>query len=189
MRLIVGLGNPGIKYAATKHNLGFRAVDLLAERMGIRLTQSRNQSLYAIGRWQDEQYLLVKPLTYMNLSGRAVRSWIGFYRLPLDRMLVIYDDVALDLGRVRLREEGSSGGHRGTESLIKSLGSQAFPRLRLGIGPQPPGIDSADFVLQNFQPQEKDTVERVLAVVPEIVMCWSHEGLTQAMNRYNAPSL
>lgn len=186
MRLVVGLGNPGPKYAGTRHNFGFRALDHVAAVMGVKIRQSKYNSLYTQTRYQGNPFLLVKPLTFMNLSGSAVRSWVEFYHLNLSDILVIYDDIALDLGRIRLRDSGSAGGHNGIKSLIQHLGSDAFPRLKLGIGPQPEGMDSADYVLHTFRPSEWDTADLVIRHTPDIVVCWSHEGLTQAMNRFNS---
>ena len=192
MKLIIGLGNPGIKYAATRHNFGFRAMDALASAWQVAFTKNRYQSLYAEVNVHNQRFVLVKPQTFMNLSGRSARPWRDFYHIDLQDILVIYDDISLDIGRVRVREGGSAGGHNGMKSLIEHFGSDAFPRLRLGVGPQPPRMDSADYVLQSFRPSEWDAAEDVISIVPDIVVCWSHEGLTQAMNRYNgweAPSL
>jgi len=185
MRLIVGLGNPGQEYQNTRHNLGFLALDELAAKLACPLRQKRFNSLYGLVSCQGERFLLVKPQTYMNRSGSAVRAWLNYYQLSPGDVLAVYDEIALDLGRLRLRQGGSAAGHRGVQSLIGELAGDGFGRLRLGIGPQPAGMDSADYVLQAFRPEERPLVGRVVAVVPEIVMCWSHEGLTQAMNRYN----
>jgi PTH1 family peptidyl-tRNA hydrolase len=121
----------------------------------------------------------------MNLSGGVLRSWVSFYRLNLNDLLVIYDDISLDLGRIRLREAGSSGGHKGMLSIIQQMSSELVPRLRLGVGPRPPHEDLADYVLHPFSRSEQETVKNVISLVPEIVMCWTHEGLTTGMNRYN----
>jgi len=154
--------------------------------MGAEIRRSQYSSLYTVETYRGERFLLVKPLTYMNRSGGTIRSWLNFHKIPMENLLVIYDEIDMDLGRIRLRESGSAGGHNGIKSIISSLGDESFSRLRLGIGPQPEQMDSADYVLQTFHSRERDIVDRVLAVVPDIVMCWSHEGMTQAMNRYNS---
>ncbi|MCL2547806.1 MAG: aminoacyl-tRNA hydrolase [Symbiobacteriaceae bacterium] len=189
MRLIVGLGNPGSKYAMTRHNFGFRALDRLAEQWSTGIRQTRFNSLYASLNYEGEQYLLVKPLSFMNNSGIVVQSWIRYNRVALSDLLVIYDDLDIDLGRIRLRDGGSAGGHRGMISIISSLDSDKFPRFRLGIGPRPEEIDAAEYVIRMFHPQESKIVDQVIKAVPDIVVCWSHEGLTQAMSRYNAWSV
>jgi len=153
--------------------------------MGTTVRLRKHNSLYCQVDFQGERFLLVKPLTFMNRSGHAVRPWLANQRIALENTLVIYDDLTLPLGRLRMRPSGSAGGHNGMKSLIASLNSDTFPRLRLGIGPRPEEIDAADFVLQKWLRNELPTVEQVLAVVPEIVMCWLHEGLTQAIDRYN----
>jgi len=174
-----------MRYAATRHNLGFRGVEQLALFLGTELKSSKFNGLYGRVWHREEEYLLLKPLTYMNRSGEAVQAFAAYFRIPLDNMLVIYDEISLDLGRVRIRPAGRGAGHRGAESVISSLGSSEFARLRLGIGPQPPGQDSASYVLESFKPTEREIVEEVIAVIPDIVMCWSHEGMTKAMSRYN----
>ena len=185
MRLIVGLGNPGPKYAGTRHNFGFAAVDQVARSLHTELKQHKYNSLYSLTSIKGEQVMLVKPLTFMNRSGEAVRHWCDFYRLDPDQVLVIYDDMDVDLGRIRIRPSGSAGSHNGMKSLIQHLGSQEFGRVRLGIGPQPVAMDAADFVLQKFKPMEWERVKQVTELLPDIVVCWSHEGLTEAMNRFN----
>lgn len=178
LRLVVGLGNPGPKYARTRHNAGFRLLDSLGE-----------------GPWRDfqglgrvarrEALLLAQPLTYMNESGRFVESLARFHKLRPDELLVCFDDVALPLGRLRLRPAGSSGGQKGMQSIIECLGTSEIPRLRLGVGPQPPGVDSTDFVLGRFTREEEAALEEVLARGREAVLMAASLGLEPAMNRCN----
>lgn len=179
LRLIVGLGNPGPKYARTRHNVGFRLLDSLAE------TPWRDfQGLGRVAR--REVLLLAQPLTYMNESGRFVSALARFHKVRPEELLVCFDDVALSLGRLRLRPGGSSGGQKGMRSIIEGLGTSEIPRLRLGIGPQPPGMDATDFVLSRFTEKEETALDEVLARGRDAVLLAASEGLELAMNRCNA---
>lgn len=184
MKLVVGLGNPGGKYEATRHNIGFRVVDELARRHGIDLNRSRFSSLFGSGTIGSEQVVLLKPGTFMNLSGRAVREAATFYKLVPADLLVISDDMALPLGRLRLRKGGSAGGHNGLASIIRELGSDAFPRLRIGIE-QVAGERMVGHVLSPFSRQEEEVVGPAVARTADAVECWLAEGMDAAMNRYN----
>jgi len=185
MLVLVGLGNPGIKYAPTRHNFGFKAVERVASAYKITMTGQKFSSIYGEGIVHGEKVLFLKPLTFMNDSGRAVGAWMKFYQVPLSNLLVFYDDIDLPVGRIRIRPQGSAGGHNGIKSMIAHLQSEEFARIRLGVGPQPVGMDSAEHVLKTFKPQEWEVVERVLAEMPDVAETWIREGTMAAMNRYN----
>jgi len=187
MKLIAGLGNPGAEYARTRHNVGFRVVELLAERWRIPINRYLLRTLYGRGRLGPEEVILAKPLTYMNRSGDAVAALLWHFGLGPADLLVVYDDVALPLGRLRLRGRGSAGGHRGMASIIERLGSEDFPRLRLGVGTPPPGVALPDYVLSPFPPAEEAEVEGLLARAGQAVEFFVTLGLEAAMNRINAP--
>jgi len=186
MWLIVGLGNPGERYARTRHNIGFRSVETLAERHGFTFRQQRANSQLAEGIIHGQRVVLVKPQTYMNLSGQAVSALRNWYKIdPARELLVIYDDLDLPFARVRIRERGSAGTHNGMRSIVAQLGTTEFPRLRIGIG-QPPGkMDTADYVLSRFTPEEEAVLPDVLARVADAVEVVLRDGLITAMNRYN----
>ena len=185
MLVLVGLGNPGIKYAPTRHNFGFKAVERVASAYKITMTGQKFSAIYGEGVIQGEKVLLLKPLTFMNDSGRAVAAWLNFYQVPLGNLLVFYDDIDLPVGRIRVRPQGSPGGHNGIKSLVAHLHSEEFARIRLGVGPQPVGMDSAEHVLKTFKPQEWEIVERVLTEMPAVTETWIRQGTTATMNRYN----
>mgnify|MGYP003886866835 CR=1 FL=1 len=182
--LIVGLGNPGSRYVANRHNVGFRCVERLAVAHGLSFKR-RKQARVALGTIYERRVILVKPQTFMNESGRAVAPLVHFYRLPLERLLLVYDDLDLPLGTIRLRPAGGSGGHRGVRSVIEHLGSQDFPRLRIGISRPPEGVDPADYVLQDFAADEEPIVDVVLERAVAAIETWIREGIEAAMNRYN----
>jgi PTH1 family peptidyl-tRNA hydrolase len=184
--MLVGLGNPGSKYARSRHNTGFRAIDALCERQRCRCDRLRLKALTGFCELGGEKVLLVKPMTYMNLSGQAVRPLADYYKIPPEHILVIFDDVSLPVGKLRVRPDGSAGGHNGIKSLIAELGSQSFPRIKIGVGEKPhPDYDLADWVLSSFSPQEEKalapTIERALLAAEAVIA----EGTTQAMNRFN----
>jgi PTH1 family peptidyl-tRNA hydrolase len=183
-KLIVGLGNPGRKYTHNRHNVGFQCLDRLAQAHGLSFTQRRAKASLALGKIADVRVVLAKPLTYMNHSGQAVRPLVNFYKLSLEDILVIHDDLDLPLGTTRLRPEGGSGGHKGMRSIIEALGSQAFPRLRVGIG-RPPGNDAVSYVLSDFTADEQITLESVYERVVAAVELFLREGIETAMNAYN----
>jgi PTH1 family peptidyl-tRNA hydrolase len=186
LQLIVGLGNPGPQYANTRHNCGFMVVDRLAERWGIPLALEKQfQGSYGEGFALGGKRRLLKPATYMNRSGEAVRAVLDWYKLDPRSVLVVYDDVDLPLGRLRLRGSGSAGGHNGMKSVIQHLGSEAFPRLRLGVGRPKGNQDMVGHVLGRFEPTEQAVLERVLRAAVEAVECCLQEGLRAAMNRFN----
>ena len=182
--LVVGLGNPGRRYANTRHNAGFLVLDRLAAAEGIAFREKGEALLAEWGRgW------LMKPLTYMNLSGRAVAPFVRRKGIPLERLLVVHDDMDLPLGRIRLKHGGSSGGQKGVASIIEALGEDGFDRLRIGIGRPPAGVDPVDWVLSPFAPDERAVLERVLEAATEAVRVWEKEGLKSAQSRFNGIDL
>ena len=185
--LIVGLGNPGREYRLNRHNIGFRAADRLAKTWQIPLEHVRNKALVGVGQWHDYRIILAKPQTFMNLSGQAVSSLFRFYKIPLEKMLVIYDDLDLPLGTLRLRSDGGSAGHKGMTSIIQQLGSGDFPRLRLGIGRPPGRMAVEDYVLQNFSAAEEELLPILLDHAQQAVETFLLEGIRAAMTRFNHP--
>lgn len=189
MKTIVGLGNPGPQYARNRHNIGFQVVDLFARRHGIELSKTQHKARLGDGWIQRggvrEKVLLVKPMTYMNNSGEAVAPLIRYYDIVLDDLLVIVDDLDLNAGQLRLRPGGSSGGQKGLKSIIRLLGSQDFPRLRVGIGRPPGRMAPADYVLQNFSAQEEETFGPLREIIADAIETWIFDGIDAAMNKYN----
>ncbi len=183
MKIIVGLGNPGSKYAASRHNLGFQAIDILAARHGIEREQKRFDAWLAPMRWRGEKVLLVKPLTYMNLSGRAVQSIMHWYKSELRDLIVVYDDMDLGPGSIRIRASGGAGGHKGMLSIISALGSQEFARVRIGIGR--PENDTIDWVLGAISAEEQEKTKKALNQGADALECWIERGIAAAMNEYN----
>ncbi|MDD5369683.1 MAG: aminoacyl-tRNA hydrolase [Anaerolineaceae bacterium] len=183
--LIVGLGNPGREYRANRHNIGFMATDELARRNGANFSRVQANSLVLQVTNQGQRWILAKPQTFMNISGQAVEALLRFYKIPLERMLVMHDDLDLPFGTLRMRPGGGSGGQRGLASIIEKLGTQEFPRLRLGIGRPPGRMDAADYVLQDFSPVERELLPAILARAAEAAAFFTMEGLEKAMNLYN----
>ncbi|MFH1226295.1 MAG: aminoacyl-tRNA hydrolase [Planctomycetota bacterium] len=185
MRIIIGLGNPGEKYERTRHNLGFRVIDLLAQKNNIDLAKSRYyKSHTGKGVIGDEKVMLVKPNTYMNLSGEAVQSIFTDTGEALENFLIICDDFQLPHGKVRIRRQGSSGGHNGLESIIQLLGTEKFPRLRIGLGASA-GIDHKRFVLANFTRVEERQNKEIIETAAQAVECWVKNGVEKAMTGFN----
>ncbi len=186
MILIVGLGNPGPQYQWTRHNCGFMVVDELARRAGCQVRTPQCQALTARARAGEKEVLLVKPQTFMNLSGVAVKALMVSYGIvEAASVLAISDDLALPFGKLRLRAAGSAGGHNGLKSLIEQLGTEAFPRLRLGIAPDYPVEDAAAFVLAEFPQHEREAVTKMIARAAEAVEVFLTAGIAEAMSRYN----
>ncbi|MEJ2081602.1 MAG: aminoacyl-tRNA hydrolase, partial [Acidobacteriota bacterium] len=183
MYLIAGLGNPGRRYRKTRHNVGFMLVDRLAERSGLVFSSFRTASLIARGVLADRPVLLLKPQTFMNASGSSVREVIRYFDLPLERCLVVYDEVALPLGKIRYRRSGSAGGHRGMQSVIDQLGSQEIPRLRIGIAGEHPTDELVRYVLAKFARGEMDLLREVLEHCEESIGVFLGGGIEQAMDR------
>lgn len=186
MKVIVGLGNPGPKYAGTRHNVGFDVLDYLAAAPGVGPFRSKFQALIAEAKEGDEPILLIKPETFMNLSGRAVRQVVDFYKLEPARVLIVSDDFNLPLGKLRVRAKGSHGGQNGLRNIQECLGTDEYPRLRLGVG-QPGDGEAVDFVLSRFKPGERTAVEDAVAKAAEAVMVWVRQGIDACMNKANGP--
>lgn len=185
MKLVVGLGNPGSRYEGTRHNVGFAAVDLLAKRHGL-VWQVAPRGIEAlIANWRAGGAILAKPLTFMNLSGAAIVGLLQFYKIPPEDMLVLVDEVQLETGRVRIRPDGSAGGHNGLKSAIASLGSQSFPRLRIGVGRGDTRRDLADHVLARFDPDERSVIDDAIERAADAAELFIAEGVSTAMNRFN----
>jgi PTH1 family peptidyl-tRNA hydrolase len=183
MKVIVGLGNPGPRYAGTRHNVGFDVVDLLAAGVGTSPFRSRFQAQVAEFADGAETVLLVKPETFMNLSGQSVRQTLDFYKQPVEELLVVCDDIALPLGKLRVRMQGTHGGHNGLRDIQAHLGTTTYSRLRIGVGA--PDEDAVDHVLGRFRPTERAAVTEAIARAAEAALVWARLGTTECMNRYN----
>jgi len=186
--LIVGLGNPGRQYHANRHNVGFRVVEALAASLGTSFRRMQAKALVTEGRLDGVRLILAKPQTYMNNAGLSVGSLARFFRLPAEQILVIYDDLDLPPGVLRLRPAGGTGGHRGMGSIVEHLGLDDFPRLRFGIGRPPGAMDPADFVLQDFSRAEQELAGAAVDRAVECVRAFALEGIQAAMTRFNAPT-
>jgi PTH1 family peptidyl-tRNA hydrolase len=187
MFLIVGLGNPGREYKETRHNAGFMVVDRLCQKWGIKPNRLQSRALIAHTLVNENKVILAKPQTFMNLSGEAVAALMRFYKVELGNLLVAHDDIDLPLGTLRIRPGGGSAGQKGLSSIIQVLGTQEFPRLRVGIGRPPGRMDAADYVLQSFSKGDQETIQFVLIKAEEAVMTFLEQGITKAMNQFNGP--
>lgn len=188
--LIVGLGNPGKEYERTRHNAGFRALDILAEDLGIRVDKLKFQGLYGQGTYGGTKVFLLKPQTYMNLSGRSVVQLSAYFGIPPQRIIVLFDDISLPPGRLRIRADGSAGGHNGIKSIIQELGSQQFPRVKIGVGAKPnPEFDLADWVLSGFSAQEEKALGVSLKNAAQGALTILESGVSEAANRFNGSHL
>ena len=184
--LVVFLGNPGPRYEGTRHNAGFMAGDALARQLGLRIDRLRFRALTASCVIGGEKVLLMKPQTYMNLSGEAAAQAARFYRVPPERVLVVSDETSLPIGRIRVRKKGSAGGHNGLKSLIACLGSEDFPRIRLGVGAPPhPDYDMADWVLSVFRNQDAEDMAAAAERAAQAVCCYIEQGAEPCMNKFN----
>ena len=184
--LIVGLGNPGKDYARTRHNCGFRVVDILAEKLRCKVDKAKFQGLYGQCTYDGKKLLLLKPQTYMNLSGKSVLQLSAYFHVPPQRIIVIFDDISLEPGRLRVRPDGSAGGHNGIKSIIQELGSQDFPRVKVGVGAKPnPAYDLADWVLSTFSTSEEKALGPALERAADAALCIMEKGVPETANRYN----
>ena len=184
--LIVGLGNPGREYERSRHNCGFRALDILAEKLSCKVDKMKFQGLYGQVNYKGKKLYLLKPMTFMNLSGRSVLQLSSYFHVPPQRIIVMFDDISLAPGRLRVRPNGSAGGHNGIKSIISELGSQDFPRVKIGVGAKPnPDYDLADWVLSSFSAQEEKALEPALTRAADAALCILERGTTEAANRYS----
>lgn len=184
--LIVGLGNPGAEYAGTRHNTGFLALDILAEALGVSVGRSRFRALTGTASYRGNKLILLKPQTYMNASGMAVEPAAHFYKVPPERVLVIFDDISLPVGRIRVRKDGSAGGHNGLKSIIHALGSEDFPRVKVGVGAKPhPDYDLADWVLSVVAKDEQPAYQAALRNAAEAALAVIGEGVPAAAAKFN----
>ena len=184
--LIVGLGNPGREYETSRHNCGFRAIDRLAGRLGCKIDKAKFQGLYGKTLYGGKPLYLLKPLTYMNLSGQSVLQLSAYFQIPPQRIIVLFDDISLEPGRLRVRAEGSAGGHNGIKSVIAQLGSEAFPRVKIGVGAKPnPEYDLAAWVLGSFPPAEEKAVSAALDAAGDAALTIIDKGVPEAANKYN----
>lgn len=185
MKLIIGLGNPGKEYAQTRHNVGFQAIDTLGEAYNINVNKSKFRAFFGEGTIGSNKVILIKPQTYMNLSGESVQSFISWYKIDPKDVLIIYDDVSLDPGVLRIRERGSAGGHNGIKSIIQHFGTDEFQRIKIGIGKKPQNWDLADYVLSRFTNLEAKVIEETIKDVTGATQIIIEKGIQEAMNAYN----
>lgn len=183
MYLVVGLGNPGDEYRNTRHNVGFDIIDLLSEKYNIKISRIKFKGVYGEGIIEGEKVILLKPQTYMNLSGESIRELISFYKIPHDKIIVIYDDISLEVGRLRIRSKGSAGGHNGIKSIIAQLATDEFPRIKVGVGQ--PNSDMVKHVLGRFSKEDRDKVEKTFEAASKAVETIISDNVDEAMNKFN----
>jgi len=183
--ILVGLGNPGREYRGNRHNVGFMTIDRLSEAFAIKIGKVQAKSLVGSGQWEGRKIILVKPQTYMNLSGDAVGSLLRYYKVPLAQLMVAHDDLDLPVGVIRLRPGGGSAGQKGVASTINKVGTQNFPRLRIGIGRPPGQMAAADYVLQNFSKADQEIIDPTIVRAVEAIKVFIRDGLDAAMNQFN----
>ena len=184
--LIVGLGNPGKEYERTRHNTGYRAIDILADKLGCSIDKGKFQGLYGQSVYNGCKLYLLKPLTYMNLSGRSVLQISAYFNIPPQRIIVLFDDISLPPGRLRIRADGSAGGHNGIKSIIAEVGSQSFPRVKIGVGSKPnPEFDLADWVLSTFSAKEEKDLTFALNNAADAALSIIDHGVPETANRFN----
>lgn len=184
MYLVAGLGNPGDKYSKTRHNAGFDVMDLCAEKFGFDFNKTKFKGIYGETSIGGEKVIFLKPQTYMNLSGDSIRAVMDFYKIPVENFVVVYDDISLDVGKLRIRTKGSAGGHNGIKSIIAQLGTDVFSRVRVGVGE--PTYDIIDFVLGKFSSEDRVKVEKAFVAAADAVKTIIIEGDAEAMNKYNS---
>lgn len=183
--IVIGLGNPGKRYENTRHNVGFDTVELLSRRHGILLTKIKHKALLGDGKISGKRVILVKPQTYMNLSGESVREILEWYKVPAKNIIIVYDDIDLPVGKLRLRPRGSAGTHNGMRSVIYQIESDGFPRIRIGVGGPPEGWDLANYVLSKFSGEDKKKVEEAIVNAADAVETIIRSGINMAMNKFN----
>ena len=185
--LIVGLGNPESRYDNTRHNIGFAALDYMAERLGVSFNKKKFNSIYLDTVWGDNKVLMVKPLTYMNNSGEAVAEFASFFKIPPEKIIVVFDDVSLDVGKIRIRRKGSAGGHNGIKSIIALLGSEDFPRVKIGVGAKPhKDYDLANWVLSKFPKEDEEGIKKAVDNTYKATSLILKNQIDNAMNRYTS---
>ena len=182
---IAGLGNPGEKYDNTRHNAGFLTIDALADRYGIDVREKAHKALIGKGVIEGQKVILAKPQTYMNLSGESIRALVDYYKVTQEELVIIFDDISLEPGQLRIRKKGSAGGHNGIKSIIAHLGTQEFTRIKVGVGEKPPRMDLADYVLGRFAKEEQDTMKEAFETAAKAAVAIMTEGADAAMNQYN----
>lgn len=188
LKLVVGLGNPGPEYAETRHNLGFKVIEALDETLGIDVKKQKFGARVGEGQYNGRKVMLMKPWQYMNRSGQAVATAAGFYKLDLDDVMVITDDMALETGRIRLRSKGSAGGHNGLNDIIQKLGSNEFARCRVGVG-RCASAEAVDYVLGRPMADERVLLNDAIARARDAVLCWMDSGIEKAMNEFNGDAV
>jgi len=186
MFVIAGLGNPGPQYINTRHNVGFDTVDVIADKLQININKIKHKALIGEGMLDDTKIMLVKPQTYMNSSGESIRDIVEWYKIPLSNLIIIYDDIDLDLGKIRIKKKGSSGTHNGMKSVIYQLQSEDFPRVRIGLGKPPEKWDLVNYVLGKFPPEERKVVDVAVKLAAKAVEVIINSGVEAAMNKYNS---
>ncbi|MDD3251652.1 MAG: aminoacyl-tRNA hydrolase [Lachnospiraceae bacterium] len=185
MYLIAGLGNPTKEYDKTRHNVGFASIDVLADKYGIDISERKHKALCGKGVIEGQKVLLVKPQTFMNLSGESIREAVDYYKITPEEIIVIYDDISLEPGQLRIRLKGSAGGHNGIKNIIAQLGSQEFPRIKVGVGAKPPRMDLAAYVLSRFSAGEQKLMDEAFRDAADAAVMMMTEGAERAMNHYN----
>lgn len=187
MILIVGLGNPGKQYEQTRHNIGFDVIDYMANKYNIDVNREKFKGIYGEGFIENKKVILLKPLTYMNLSGESIRELADFYKLEDDEIIVVYDDISLDIGRLRIREKGSAGGHNGIKSIIQNLGGDKFPRVKVGVGQ--PKDNLVNHVLGKFSKEDREHIEKVIPVVSDAIVEIVKNDAKESMNKFNGVNI
>ena len=185
MKIIVGLGNPKSEYAGTRHNVGFSAIYNISDSYGIRVDAKKHKALIGKGMIEGEKVILAMPQTFMNLSGESVRELVDYYKCDVSDLIVIYDDISLDVGRIRIRKKGSAGGHNGIKNIISHLGTDVFTRIKIGVGEKPPKMDLADYVLGRFSKEEQPVIRQAVDTARDAVADIIKEDEDYAMNKYN----
>lgn len=187
MILIVGLGNPGKQYEQTRHNIGFDVIDYMANKYNIDVNREKFKGICGEGFIENKKVILLKPLTYMNLSGESIRELANFYKLEDDEIIVVYDDISLDIGRLRIREKGSAGGHNGIKSIIQNLGGDKFPRVKVGVGQ--PKDNLVNHVLGKFSKEDREHIEKVIPVVSDAIVEIVRNDAKESMNKFNGVNI